>query len=70
MDLNFPQIHSLDDSEWLWLGSTGDSFATIVLVMTPKTAGVMFVPLGVPNFHVSPLQKNTHYTKVLLYVWS
>lgn len=30
----------VDDSEWLCLGSTKDSFGTIVLVTTPKTAGV------------------------------
>ena len=46
------------DSKWLWLGVTGDSCATILLVMPPKTTGVyMLCSSGLPNFHVSSVKK-------------
>lgn len=40
IDLDFLHIHFCCDSEWHQVGSTGDSFATIVLVTPPKTAGM------------------------------
>lgn len=69
--LIFYKSISVDDFEWLWLGSTGDLFATIVLVMPPKITGVyMLLSCRSVKFPCFILAKSHSPHKVLLYVWS
>lgn len=61
----------VDDFEWLWLESTGDSFATIVLVMPSKITGIyMLLSFRSVKFPFVTLAKSHSPHKLLLYVWS
>lgn len=50
MDLIFCKSISGDDSEWLWLGFLIEAFATIVLVIPPKTGVYMLHPFRSAKF--------------------